>query len=173
VSERVARDYVVSGPLVPALEPLACLLGEWRGGGHGEYPTIDAFDYGERMRFEHVGDGFLISSQRSWLAADGSPLHFERGFWRPGASDDRVEVTLAHPLGLTEVSEGIVSTTAGGTTIELSSSEIGRTSTGMDVAGLVRRYRIEGDVMRYEIDMATGVTAMTRHLSAELHREPN
>jgi hypothetical protein len=56
------------------------------------------------------------------------------------------------------------------TTIEVATGTIGRTSTGMDVVGLVRRYRVEGDSLRYEIDMATGSTPMTRHLAAELHR---
>lgn len=159
--------------LHPDLKPLGVLLGSWAGEGRGEYPTIDAFDYGEWMRFEHVGDNFLLSSQRSWLADDGSPLHFERGFWRPGSSADRVELTLAHPLGLTEVAEGTVMTSGPVTTIEVATGSIGRTTTGMDVVGLVRRYRVEGDVLRYEIDMATGSTAMTRHLAAELHREPD
>jgi hypothetical protein len=157
----------------PDLRPLACLLGTWTGGGHGEYPTIDDFDYGEWMRFEHVGDPFLLSSQRSWLTADDSPLHFERGFWRPGSSAERVELTLAHPLGLTEIADGRVLVEAHGTTIELASWEIGRTGTGMDVVGMARRYRIEADVMRYEIDMATGSTPMTRHLTGVLHRTPD
>ena len=164
------RDVVV-GPLMPELEALARLLGTWRGGGHGEFPTIDVFDYGESMTFEHVGDGFLLSSQRSWLASDGAPLHFERGSWRPGSAPNRVELTLAHPLGLTEIAEGTVTTAAeGGTTIELTSVEIGRTSTGMDVTGLMRRYQLEGDVLSYEIDMQTGATPMTRHLTGELRR---
>ncbi len=159
--------------LHPDLRPLGVLLGSWAGEGRGEYPTIDAFDYGEWMRFEHVGDNFLLSSQRSWLSDDGSPLHFERGFWRPGSSADRVELTLAHPLGLTEVAEGTVTTAGPLTTIEVATGAIGRTTTGMDVVGLVRRYRVEGDVLRYEIDMATGSNAMTRHLAAELRREPD
>lgn len=155
------------------IEALACLLGAWTGGGHGDYPTIEAFEYGESMRFEHVGDAFLLSEQRSWLAGDGSPLHFERGFWRPGTSADRVELTLAHPLGLTEIAEGTVRTEGAVTTLELSTGQVGRTSTGMDVAGLVRRYRVEADTLRYEIDMAAGSTPMTRHLTGELRRAPD
>jgi hypothetical protein len=165
-------DDVAIGPLVASLEPLAPLLGTWRGTGLGAYPTLDPFDYGEWMRLEHVGDAFLLSAQRSWLLGDGAPLHFERGFWRPGATPELVELTLAHPLGLTEVAEGTITTSAGTTTIDLSTVSIGRTATGMDVVGLERRYRIEGDELRYEIDMATGATPMTRHLTAELRREP-
>jgi hypothetical protein len=154
----------------PALGPLACLLGTWRGEGHGEYPTIGTFDYGEWMHFEHAGDPFLMSAQRSWSIADDAPLHFERGFWRPGAAAADIELTLAHPLGLTEVAEGTARVDGEVTTIELVSRAIGRTSTGMAVSGLRRRYEIEGDAMRYEIDMATDATPMTRHLTATLRR---
>jgi len=171
-TDPVAFDDVVVGPLVAELRPLACLLGTWRGGGHGEYPTIDAFDYQEWMCFEHVGDGFLLSAQRSWLARDGSPLHFERGFWRPGSTPGAVELALAHPLGLTEIAEGSVSTSGAATTIELASERIGHTTTGMDVVGLLRRYVLEGDTLSYEIEMATGTTPMARHLTAELRRSP-
>lgn len=36
------------------LQPLAFLLGTWRGEGKGEYPTIVPFAYGEEVRFWHV-----------------------------------------------------------------------------------------------------------------------
>jgi hypothetical protein len=42
----------------------------------------------------------------------------------------------------------------------------------MAVSGLRRRYEIEGDSMRYEIEMATDATPMTRHLMATLRRAP-
>lgn len=158
--------------IAAVLGPLACLLGTWRGEGRGGFPTIDAFDYGEWMHFEHVGDPFLMSAQRSWLMADDAPLHFERGFWRPGGAADGIELTLAHPLGLTEVAEGTARGDGDVTTIELVSRAIGRTSTGMAVSGLRRRYEIEGDAMRYEIDMATDATPLTRHLTATLRRAP-
>lgn len=167
----VGANRLVVGPLVGAVKPLSCLLGTWRGAGHGEFPTIEAFEYGEQMIFEHVGDGFLLSSQQSWLTLDGSPLHFERGFWRPGSAADEVELTLAHPLGLTEVAEGTIETGDDGvTTIELASVEVGRTRTGMDVVALERRYRVGRAVLRYEIDMRTGATPLTRHLTGELRR---
>jgi len=87
------------------VEPLAFLVGTWRGEGLGEYPTIEAFRYGEELSFEHVGDAYLAYAQRSWLLDDGSPLHLERGFLRPGV-EGVLELTLAHPLGLTEICEG-------------------------------------------------------------------
>jgi hypothetical protein len=159
----------VSGSFPPELVRLSFLVGTWRGGGRGVFPTIDAFDYGEDMVFEHVGDPFLLYTQRSWLASDGTPLHFERGFLRPGAREGDVELALAHPLGLTEISEGRVD----GTTLELATREVGRTSTGAAVRALARRYRVDGETLRYELDMATDETPMTRHLTAELRRLPD
>ena len=93
--------------LHPDVEPLAFLLGTWRGEGDGEWPRGEPFRYGEEMTFEHVGDAFLLYAQRSWMLEDGSPLHFERGFLRP-AGPGRVELVLAHPLGVAEVAEGTV-----------------------------------------------------------------
>jgi hypothetical protein len=147
------------------LEPLSFLLGSWVGGGAGEFPTIGPFRYGEEMVFEHVGDPFLLYSQRSWLEPGAEPLHFERGFLRPAGSG-RVELVLAHPLGLTEVAEG----TLEGTVMATVSTAMGRTTTGDPVTQLVRRWRVDGDVLSYELDMATEMTPLTRHLTGELRR---
>jgi hypothetical protein len=147
------------------LEPLSFLLGAWHGGGDGGFPTIGAFRYGEEMVFEHVGDPFLLYTQRSWLEADGAPLHFERGFLRP-AAPGRVELVLAHPLGLTEVAEG----TLQGTVMTTASTAMGRTTTGDPVIELVRRWRVDGDRLSYELEMATEMTPLARHLTGELRR---
>lgn len=147
------------------LEPLSFLLGAWHGGGDGEFPTIGAFRYGEEMVFEHVGDPFLLYSQRSWLEGDEAPLHFERGFVRP-AAPGRVELVLAHPLGLTEVAEG----TLQGTVMTTASTAMGRTTTGDPVTELVRRWRVDGDRLSVELDMATEMTPLARHLTGELRR---
>lgn len=155
--------------LHPDLLALAPLLGTWRGEGDGEYPTVDAFRYGEEMVFEHVGDTFLLYRQSSWLLDDErTPLHFERGFLRLGATPGDVELILAHPLGLTEISEGRID----GADLVFASEAVGRTRTGSAVSGLARRYRVEGDRLTYELDMAMDETPMTRHLVAELRRDP-
>lgn len=149
------------------LQPVAFLLGTWRGEGRGEYPTIESFAYGEELMFEDVGDVFLVYTQRSWAVPDGAPLHLERGFLRPGA-DGAWELALAHPLGLTEVAHGVLD----GTALAFATPEggIGHTATGLDVTGLARRYRVEADTLSYEIDMATERTPMRRHLVATLQR---
>lgn len=149
--------------------PLAFLLGTWEGEGSGDYPTVRPFRYRERMRFEHVGDAFLLYAQWSWLSADGEddgmPLHFERGSIRP-APGGRVELTLAHPNGCAEVAEGSLS----GRRIEVASTSVGRSATGDDVVALARRYTVDRDLLRYEVDMQTERTPLTRHLAAELRK---
>jgi hypothetical protein len=147
---------------------LAFLLGTWRGDGSGSYPTIDPFGYRETLSFDHVGDAWLSYIQESW-GVDGEPLHFERGFLRPGASAGDLELVLAHPIGVTEVAHGRFD----GGELRLRGEElaIGRAATGLDVRGLERRYRVDGDALTYEIDMATGATPMTLHLSASLRRD--
>jgi hypothetical protein len=94
------------------------------------------------------------------------PLHFERGFLRPGAGPGEVELTLAHPLGLTEVAEGSIR----GTRIDVVSTSVASTSTGSPVTSLERRIEVDGDRLRYELRMATREVLPTRHLVGELQR---
>jgi len=155
----------VAPELHPDLHALAFLLGTWAGEGTGDYPTIDPFSYLEELTFDHVGDTFLRYEQESWSPTERAPIHFERGFLRPGVAG-RIEFTLAHPIGLTEIAEG----TLDGTSFELVSTGVGRTTTGLTTTSVIRNYRVDGDVMRYRTDMATDGTAMTLHLEAELRR---
>ena len=157
---------MAAGPPRPAeLEPVAFLLGTWRGEGAAEYPTTETFAYGEELAFEHVGKPYLLYAQRSWLLEDGSPLHFERGFLRP-LGEGRVDLVLAHPLGVAEVSEGTVSSGV----LELSSVAVVRTSTGDPVTALARRYELRGGELLSEGRMATEEVALTLHTMATLRR---
>jgi len=153
-------------PLHPDARPLELLLGTWRGRGRGEYPTIEPFDFEEETCFSHTGAAFLSYRLQTWNPESGSHLHSERGFWRahPGGG---VDVTLAHPLGLTEIAEGT-----------LADGRIGLVSTGVQraprgaspVTVLERRYQVSGDTMDYEVLMATDTVPLVLHIVGALER---
>jgi hypothetical protein len=157
----------VERPLHADVEPLAWLVGTWRGAGHGSYPTVEPFDYGEELVFDHVGDAYLTYVQHSWSLDEGTPVHLERGFVRMGEGRE-VEWTVAHPLGLVEVAHGPVI----GTAFEVATAPglIGRTRTGLDVVSMIRRYSLADDVLTYRVDMSTERTPLTEHLRGELQR---
>jgi hypothetical protein len=147
------------------LEPLRPLLGTWRGTGRGRYPTVEPFDYEEEAHFGHLGGSWLIYALRSWRLPSRAPSHSEAGYWRPGA-EGRVEAVLAHALGVTEVSEGAIQ----GGLIRLVSTSCIRSRTGSRVTGVRRSYRLDGDAVRYELQMATDETDLAIHLEGQLRR---
>src|SRR5689334_23578959 len=113
--------------LHPDVAVLAPLLGTWSGRGEGVYPTIASFGYLEEVTFGHVGKPFLVYNQRTRATDDGRPLHAETGYLRM-PSPDRVELILAHPTGITEIQEGVLSTAGATLELKLNATTIGRTS---------------------------------------------
>ncbi|WP_433603406.1 peroxynitrite isomerase [Nocardia sp. CA-135953] len=153
----------------PDIAPLAPLLGTWRGPGHGEYPTIESFDYVEEIKFGHLGRPFLTYRQRT-RAADGSrPMHAETGYLRC-PRPDHVELILAHPTGITEICEGSLTIVDGELRMEFESTSIGRSSTAKVVTALGRSIKLAGDTIDYTLHMAAVGEPLTHHLAATLHR---
>lgn len=152
-------------PVAEQLEPLAFLLGTWRGSGRGMYPTIDGFSYEEEATFTHTGRPFLVYLQKTWDPATGGRMHSETGFLRM-LGDGRVEAIISHAFGIAEVSEGTVD----GTTLETTSRSLTSTGTAKTVEVVARRMQVAGDELRYEVGMAFGGHPLQGHLEAVLRR---
>jgi hypothetical protein len=159
----------VGQPLHPDVEPLACLLGTWRGEGAGSYPTIEQFRYSEEVTFAHVGKPFLAYRQATVNLGTGLPAHAEAGYWRP-AGPGRVELVMAHPTGIVEIEEGTVEPQGDGTELHLRSTAVAGSSTAKSVVTLERRFRVAGDTLRYELAMGAVGQPHQHHLRAELRR---
>jgi len=149
----------------PDAEPIAFLLGTWKGEGKGNYPTIESFAYGEEITFANVGKPALAYTQRTWHPSKGFTMHLEVGYWRP-VPGNGLEIVLVHPTGIVEIQEGTIE----GGRIDVGSTTVAKTSTAKDVTRLERTFEISGDVMRYEVRMAAVGVPLSPHLEAELHR---
>jgi hypothetical protein len=161
----------------PAIAPLSFLLGRWEGVGKGDYPTIEAFGFIQELTFTHIGKPYLIYTSRSWrLEQDadgdpvkGAPLAVEAGFWRP-RPDNRVEVLLTYPTGISEIYLGEVT----GTKIEMATDAVVRTESAKPVTagkrlyGLVDSARQGEKDLAYAYDMAAMGQPLQPHLWARL-----
>jgi len=158
----------VSSPDVsPVLQPVAFLVGTWRGEGHGSYPGIEPFDYGEEVTFGHTGLAYLTYAQRTWHP-DGSPSHHEAGFLR-AAGDGRYELVLAHSGGRVEYAEGSLD----GSRLNLASRKVVNTATAHPAQAVVRTLTLIGDELRSELSMAAMDQPMQPHVASILRRVPD
>ncbi len=163
--------------LHPDLEPLRGLVGNWSGRGHGEYPTIDPFDYEETVTFGHNGKPFLVYVQRTFDPGSGRPMHTETGYVRL-PSPGTVELVVAQPTGIVEVAEGRLTPGNGEPTapasgsVRLHSTSTAKTTTAKTVDAVERGLDWDGDGLVTTLRMAAVGTPMTHHLRSELVRSP-
>ncbi|MEZ5371385.1 MAG: DUF480 domain-containing protein [Microthrixaceae bacterium] len=162
-------------PMSPALDPFRPLLGRWQGGGVGEYPTIDDFEYTETITFAPLADKPVIAyTSTTKHAADGRPLHAETGYLRV-LNESTVELVVAQAPGLIEAGSGIATHPGGADDrhairLAIDSTVVAGTPSAKEVTATERRYLVTGDRLEYDLAMAAVGLPMTHHLTAELKR---
>lgn len=155
--------------LHPNCGPIAWLLGTWRGNGHGDYPTIEKFTYGQELIFTHDGRPFFHYMARAWITDDNGEhvrdAAIETGFIRcpePG----KLELLLTHSSGISELWHG----EAAEGKIELTTDAVMRSETAKEVVAGKRMYgNVNGELM-YAYDMAAMGQSLQPHLWARLKR---
>lgn len=157
--------------LHPDCGPIAWLLGTWQGNGHGDYPTIEKFEFGQELIFTHDGRPFFHYMSRTWIVDENGEkvrdAAIETGFFR-AKPDGKLEVVLAHSSGIIEAWYG----EAAGGKLEIATDAIGRTASAKEVSGGKRLYgNVEGDLL-YAYDMAAEGQPLQPHLWARLQRRP-
>jgi THAP4-like, heme-binding beta-barrel domain len=149
---------------VPAQVLLDSLIGEWRGSGTVELPTMDPRPFDEVIRFSRRNERSIDYWQRA-EDADGELLHSEAGIWVV-AGAARLEISVALPASV-EISEGEV---AGDGSFAAESTTVSRSGHGPELRGLRRRYHVDGDTLDCDVDLASAKFPMTFHLRASLTR---
>jgi hypothetical protein len=162
--------FEIPSDLHPDLAGIAFLLGHWHGNGHGDYPTIDKFEFRQEVGFTHDGRPFLHYLSRTWLVdAEGNDvkqLAVETGFFRP-QPDGALEVVMAHPTGFVEIYYGSVD----GAKIEIATDAVVRTATAEEYTAGHRLYGlVEGDLL-WTFDMAASGQPIQSHIWARLTRD--
>ena len=152
-----------------ACQPLAVMVGEWRGSGIGDYPGIEKFEYLEEIVFSHVGKPFLTYSQKTKTPSDGQPLHSEQGFLRV-IDDTTLEMVIAQPTGIIEAHNGFYAANPKSCVVNLESTQVASTATAKPVEQVRRLLRIEDNRLTYDLSMAAVGEPMQLHLEASLER---
>ncbi len=148
---------------------IAPLIGTWQGVGHGDYSTIERFDYRERIEFvAPPTKPFLAYRQHTHrIGGDEEPLHTESGYLRV-TGDGQLEWMIAQPTGITEVHRG----TATGEAFHFTTEHVASAATAKIVRRVDRRIdMLTPDRLRYELWMEAVGQAHQIHLIAVLDRD--
>ena len=161
--------FEIPDNLHPDCGPIAWLLGTWVGNGHGDYPTIEPFHFGQELIFVHDGRPFFHYFSRAWIVDEAGEkvrdAALETGFLR-AKPEGMVELVLAHHTGFAEIWYG----QAEGGKLEIATDAVARTETAKEYVGGKRLYgNVEGDLL-YAYDMAAMGQELQPHLWARLKR---
>jgi hypothetical protein len=171
----IPMDAVALGQgieLHPQCQPLALLVGVWRGKGLAQYPSLlGEFPYGQQISFSHDGRPFLVYEARSWLLSPAGkvlrPAAREVGWWRMD-EEKTIELVLAHMFGICEIYYGGQTSE---TSWELEAHKIERTDTARETTAAARLYGIvENGELAYAEERALRGLPMKPHLCAQLTR---
>ena len=158
--------------LHPDCAPVAWLLGTWAGNGHGDYPTIDGFAFGQEMIFTHDGRPFFHYMSRAWIVDEnGEKLRdsaIETGFLRPKAGGS-LEWLLTHNTGFAEVYVGELHPEQ--PRFEVVTDAVARTATAKEYSGGKRLYGYVDGSLLYAYDMAAEGHELQPHTHAQLVRQ--
>jgi hypothetical protein len=152
--------------LHPHLAPIEFLIGTWAGSGHGDYPTIEGFDYDEEITIAPLGPKPMLRySQLTWEPGTREPLHSEIGYFR-SIGADMVELVIAQPTGITEIHTGRIE----GGRIGFRATSVERTPSAVEVITVERRIAVHDDELTYELLMGAVGQPHQLHLEATLER---
>lgn len=162
--------FTIPQGLHPDLNPLAWLVGTWRGNGHGEYPGVAPFQFAQELSFNHDGRPFLNYFSRSWIIDENHeiirPAASEVGFWRP-KENNALEVLLAHNTGIVEGWVGVMA----GPKIQLVMDQGYSSPTAKIVTAGSRLYGLVEGELFVAYDMAAEGQTLQSHIWSSLERQ--
>ena len=146
------------------------LKGIWAGEGRGQFPGVTSFDFRETLVFTRRDEKTLAYEQRTQKLYDGQTewleSHWENGFIRIFESGE-LELTSAQ-IGRVEVLTGKVETKDDVIRMHFVSQTI---INDPRMVSSARTFELEGDMLRYEMEMqTTTVERSTQHLKVALRR---
>jgi len=149
--------FTIPEGLHPDLNPLAWMIGTWRGKGRGEYPTIDTFEYAHEVVFNHDGRPFMTIVR---------PAASETGFWRV-KPNNVLEVNISHSTGITEGWVGQFD----GPKIQLVMDQGYSAPSAKIVTAGVRLYGLVAGELFFAYDMAAEGQELQAHIWSSLERQ--
>jgi hypothetical protein len=156
----------------PSCARLAWLIGRWAGNGHGEYPGIEPFDFGQEVVFQQDGRPFVHFFSRAWITdSDGGHIREsaqETGFLRP-QEDGALEVVMCHMTGFVEIWYGELHPDQ--PRFEIATDAVARTASAKEYTAGRRLYGYVGGDLLYAFDMAAMGHELQPHTHAQLQRQ--